>query len=356
MREGKIDVSVVVAIYNIEKYLRTCLESLRMQDYDSCEFVLVDDGSTDLSGAICDEYIQKDGRFKVIHKENEGIVSARRTGLNNANGKYIYFVDGDDWLDVGIISELLRKQKEYNAELVVFPYYRADELEELRVDSPQVGLLTGDDLDSFKKKYISQGKLYHFGMAPAVWNKIYEREHVQKVYMKIPKNITIGEDLAVTVPYIMECRSILFVDTEQAYHYRIRNDSMTHKYDPKLIDKVKNLKAYFDKLELPLEIVAQMDKYWAMIATMLIDNQMSGRVDSAEKRNIVKKIYEIPGLLEAISKVPRQDYTFRFKILLYPFISKNYRILLIMYHCDVGVRRIFSFFAMVKRRVKKIIS
>lgn len=356
MDEGKIDVSVIVAIYNIEKYLRACLESLKIQDYDSCEFILVNDGSTDSCGEICDEYAQKDGRFKVVHKKNGGSVSARRTGLDNAKGNYIYFIDGDDWMDGGLLSEIMKKQKEYNSDLLVFSYYRSYELEEQRADNSYVGLVKDAELDSLKKIYISKGKLYHFGITPALWNKLWERELVQKLYMKIPNNISIGEDFALTVPYIMECQSILFVNTKHAYHYRIRNDSMTHKYDSMLIDKVRDLKVYFNTLKFPPEITMQMDRYWAMIATMLIDNQMSGSANSVEKRSNVMKIYDIPGFLEAISRIPQKDYTLRFKMLLYPFINKDYRMLTIMHHCDIFIRKIFRLLAMVRRRAKKIIS
>lgn len=351
MTEKNIEISVAIAIYNIDKYLRKCLESLKQQDYNACEYILVDDGSTDLSGTICDEYVLKDDRFRVIHKKNEGLVSARRVGLENARGKYIYFIDGDDWLGDGVISNLMKRIK-YNANLFVFPYYMSYEFKEQRVDNSYTGLITGESLALFKKEFISKGKLYHFGITPAVWNKIYERERVKELYKKIPNDITIGEDFALTIPYIMECNSILFIDFEQAYHYQIRNDSMTHKYDSKLVDKITNLKKYFDTLELTPEISNQMDKYWAMITTMLIENQMIGSIKFSERKNAVMKIYEIPGLLEAVSRVAHCDYTWRFKMLLYPFLCKNYAELLVMHYCDASIRKMFSFGTIIKKFFK----
>ena len=94
----KIMLSVIIPVYNVEKYLRKCVDSILLQDFANMEVILVDDGSPDNSGAICDEYAEKDARVKVIHKENGGVSSARNTGLDVAQGKYIAFVDSDDYL------------------------------------------------------------------------------------------------------------------------------------------------------------------------------------------------------------------------------------------------------------------
>mgnify|MGYP005802768397 CR=1 FL=1 len=351
MLEKSIDVSIIVAIYNVEKYLRNCLESISRQDYISCEFILVDDGSTDSSGVICDEFVKKDHRFSVIHKQNEGVVRARHIGIVNARGKYIYVVDGDDWMDAGVLSVLMKNQKEYNADLIVCNYCKSYGLNEQCVDNLYTGLMIGDALTSFKKEFISKGKLYNFGLNPSLWNKLFERERILKIYERIPSEISIGEDLAVTVPYVAECSSIFFVNTDQVYHYQIRTDSLTHKYDPKLIMKVTCLKAYFDSWQWPLEISRQLDKYWAMIATMLIDNQISGNKNAKDRKNNILKMYDIDGLQEAILRIPQCDYTLRFKMLLFPFIRKNYTALKMVCSCDVCMRKLLRFFSAVKRRL-----
>lgn len=112
--------SVVVPIYNVEKYLKKCLDSIINQTYKNLEIILVDDGSTDCSGKIADEYGKKDKRIKVIHKKNGGLADARNVGIDNASGKYIAFVDSDDWIDLNTYSESIKTMEKHNSDMFVF--------------------------------------------------------------------------------------------------------------------------------------------------------------------------------------------------------------------------------------------
>ena len=102
-------ISVIVPVYNVEKYLNKCIDSIINQTYKNLEIILVDDGSQDSSGKICDEYTKKDNRIKVIHKENGGVSSARNIGLNNATGEWIAFIDADDWVDEEYLQTLFNR-------------------------------------------------------------------------------------------------------------------------------------------------------------------------------------------------------------------------------------------------------
>ena len=118
-------VSIIVPIYNVDEYLRQCIESLVNQTYKNIEIILVDDGSTDNSGRICDEYLNTDKRIHVIHKENGGSSSARRAGISSASGEYIMLVDGDDWIDQCTVEQCVRSlDKNRTVELVMFTYMR----------------------------------------------------------------------------------------------------------------------------------------------------------------------------------------------------------------------------------------
>ena len=117
-------VSVIVAIYNIEPYIRRCVDSVLAQDYQQLEIILVDDGSTDQCPAICDAYAQKDTRIKVIHKQNGGLSDARNAGLNVATGEYIGYVDGDDWIEPGMYGSMVRSCVEQQAQIAVCRYNR----------------------------------------------------------------------------------------------------------------------------------------------------------------------------------------------------------------------------------------
>ena len=116
--EGQILISVIVPIYNVEQYVEKCIQSIVNQTYKNIQILLIDDGSTDNSGKICDEYAKKDSRIEVVHKRNEGLVRARKEGLNRANGQYIGFVDGDDYIDENMYAEMLRDILSFQADFV----------------------------------------------------------------------------------------------------------------------------------------------------------------------------------------------------------------------------------------------
>lgn len=139
-------VSIIIPVYNVEKYLHQCLDSVLRQSYQELEVVLVDDGSKDSSGKICDEYARKDNRFKVLHCENSGASAARNIGLNIAQGEYIYFLDSDDWLAENTIEALYSRAIEENADVVFFDAYTFDE---------KNGTKSNNNY-SRKKKYCSQ--------------------------------------------------------------------------------------------------------------------------------------------------------------------------------------------------------
>ena len=115
-------ISVIVPVYNVEKYLDKCINSLINQSYNNLEIILIDDGSTDNCGEICDKYALKDNRIKVIHKKNEGLSAARNLGISISKGDYIIFIDSDDWVDKEILLKLLNLIKKYNSDIAVCDY------------------------------------------------------------------------------------------------------------------------------------------------------------------------------------------------------------------------------------------
>lgn len=116
----KCKVSIIVPVYNVEKYVERCIESIIKQSYKNLEIILIDDGSKDNSGKICDEYAQKDNRIKVIHKKNGGLSDARNTGLNIADGEYICFIDSDDYIHKDLVKDNLEKLIQQKADMICF--------------------------------------------------------------------------------------------------------------------------------------------------------------------------------------------------------------------------------------------
>lgn len=123
-------VSIIIPVYNAEKHISKCIESLTNQTYKEIQIILINDGSTDKSGQICEAYAEKDNRIIVIHKENGGVSSARNIGLENSTGYYIMFVDSDDWIEEDAIKRLMQVQNKYSYDLIMFGYYRENVINE----------------------------------------------------------------------------------------------------------------------------------------------------------------------------------------------------------------------------------
>ena len=162
-------ISVIVPVYNVEPYLRKCLDSIVNQTYRDLEILVIDDGSTDWCGKICDEYAGKDGRIRVFHTENRGLSCARNLGLDNARGEWIGFVDSDDWIETDMYEVLLKRAEETEADIV-----ECGVLEEHpnRTGKRQEYLVTGTEAVIM---------LIHRELSNAVWNKLWKKSCFDKI-------------------------------------------------------------------------------------------------------------------------------------------------------------------------------
>lgn len=214
-------ISIIVPIYNVSEYLVQCLESIQKQTYKNLQIILVDDGSTDDSGAICDQYACKDGRIEVIHQKNEGLVAARKRGLEKARGEYIGFVDGDDYIDIEMYEVLIHELKSYNADFIHTGYYR----NEKKLVPFKTSLVEfRDDASDFVLENIINLQYY---INPNIWSKLFKAELIKKCYMKLPDWQNLGEDLMSVCRCTLEAKRI-FLLADAFYHYRIREGSLAH--------------------------------------------------------------------------------------------------------------------------------
>ncbi len=219
-------ISVIVPIYMIDRYIGLCIESILNQTYKNLEIILVDDGGKDRCPEICDLYAKKDDRIKVIHKANGGLVSARKAGLQQSNGEYISYVDGDDWIGPGFIEGLFTSAKTSDADMVCAGYTRSlfDKAETF-TDTVDAGIYEGDNLKKLWKVMLSNIPFYRPGISTFSWCKLYKREILLDVQSNVDYRISNGEDAAVTYPALLKCKKIAVIDNV-AYHYRQREDSM----------------------------------------------------------------------------------------------------------------------------------
>lgn len=211
-------ISIIVPVHNMEGYLGKCLDSLVGQSHRHLEILLIDDGSTDESGAICDRYAAGDGRIKVVHRENGGLSAARNTGLDLATGDYIGFVDSDDWLEHDMYEFLLRDLLDVGADIAVCGFYRTyDHGEEPNDPSGTYRVLSKEDA---LELLLQDGILQNF-----YWCKLYKREVLEGIRMPEGK---VFED-AFTQHLVFEKAKTVVLHNIPKYHYLQRPDSICGK-------------------------------------------------------------------------------------------------------------------------------
>jgi glycosyltransferase involved in cell wall biosynthesis len=213
-------ISIIVPIYKVEPYVRNCVESILSQSYTNIELILVDDGSPDKSGSICDEYAKKDNRIKVIHKENGGLSSARNAGLDVATGDLIGFVDGDDFIDKDMYETLYKFLIENNADVVEcsFKIVKGSNSQTLETDKINDGRIeSGDNIFALKK-------LLEHPIRNVAWNKLYKKE----IFDDLRYPYKLYEDGFLAYKIFYQLKKYVYVALDK-YNYVQREDSIMGK-------------------------------------------------------------------------------------------------------------------------------
>lgn len=222
-------ISIIVPVYNVEPYLAECIDSLVNQTYPHLEILLVDDGSTDGSGQICDDYAQKDARIKVIHKKNGGNTSARKAGLRVATGAYVQFVDSDDWVEPDMCESLMALAQEHGADVVRCGYWKESGEKSVRqCDAMPKGVYRTEEEQRFLRDNLiflqDNGEAALFG---SLCIQLTTSDLLKRVLMKEPDEVQYAEDRACVFLTILHSRCVCF--TEGCfYHYRQHAGSIMH--------------------------------------------------------------------------------------------------------------------------------
>ncbi len=219
-------ISIIVPIYRVEKYLDQCVESILNQTYKNIEIILVDDGSDDACPQMCDKYANIDSRIKVIHKKNEGADGARKTGILAAQGKYIGYVDGDDWVEPQMFERLYKFAVDYKVDVVesgVIDSCR--DVHTSRVSYFEEGCYTGEKFSKIiAPKILYTGVFFQHGISPYLMTKLFLREKILKFQLMPEPSGNIVDDVMCVFPCVVATRS-LYITHECYYHYRVRENS-----------------------------------------------------------------------------------------------------------------------------------
>lgn len=230
MKREKI--SVIIIVYNVEHYLKECVDSIRNQSYDNLEIILVDDGSTDESGNLCDGFSSQDDRIIVIHKNNGGLVSARQAGIEVATGKYTVFADGDDWIDTDMYEKLFQIMEHFDVDIVMSGIIR--EYANERVYDRSTGLEGFCNKEKLEKEIYSDMmypiKKKTYFIDPSLCNKLFKTDVIKPFLLQVNKEIFyLGEDAAAIYPCLLSIES-LYVTDFCMYHHRQLQQNKENNY------------------------------------------------------------------------------------------------------------------------------
>lgn len=233
MKENNELISVIVPVYNVEKYLKQCVNSIIKQTYTNIEIILIDDGSTDNSAHICDEFAQIDPRIKVFHKANGGLSSARNEGIKKSKGKYLTFIDSDDDISEDYVSYLYGLIKKYKVKLSICPYSVVN----IKKNKTKIFNLG----ENYKEEKLNTEEclkrlLCEKGFSVSACAKLYEKSLFKNVEFPIGK---LCEDNGTTYKLIMKCNNIIYGNKSKYNYYKRDNSIMNSKFNIKKLDLIE---------------------------------------------------------------------------------------------------------------------
>lgn len=234
MRDNKILFSIIIPLYNVEKYIRQCLDSIIVQTYSGFEVILIDDGSIDKTGVICDEYVQKDSRFRVIHKANQGVSSARNIGLDVATGVYVMFVDSDDWIEKSSLEKIYEVIMVHSYDVLMYKIVKEGKTGSREILQNQAA-----------EKYLTNkqvvDKLSMFIKSESVNSpiKVYKNALIKSNGIRFNTKLDIAEDCLFNIQCFLKASSLYVMD-DVLYHYMVReNTSLSRKFRDNKYEKLK---------------------------------------------------------------------------------------------------------------------
>lgn len=243
-------VSIIIPVYNVEQYVRECLDSIINQTYKELEIIIINNGSTDFSGAICEEYVNKDNRICYILQENSGVSVARNTGLDNAKGKYVCFCDSDDTYELDYVETMIQTMRDKQADFVICGFNQIVAGEKRKCSNIE-------NSQFINQEVLIENIFLKNNIGGFVWNKLFKKELLDGVCFD--ENYQICEDTDFVLQYVNNCTRI-YVMKQALYNYRDRQGSAVNSID-NLYDKDFRLKyAVVYKTLLKLDTLSEVSK------------------------------------------------------------------------------------------------
>lgn len=308
--------SIIVPVYNGQKYLEECVDSILQQTFRDFELILVDDGSTDQSPAICDGYASRDQRVQVLHQPNGGQTKARQAGLKAAGGEYILYVDADDWIAPGLLEQSYRFIQEHHVDVITYAFSHVSETPLERGKGPdQLCAQKGKEPKAFYHEDVvepvPEGFYDRAAMEQTIYPCVLLNSHKENMFytitgkvirhgllyekqMAVDENLRMGEDAACTVGVYLGASGV-YVSHTIMYFYRVHQQSVSHRFRMELYDQMADTIYYFERLETPIaDFTQQIDRYAMLMAFCLmltaLDAGASGQL-SAIRQSMNRPVF-----------------------------------------------------------------
>lgn len=315
-------ISVIVPIYNVEKYLRHCLYTVINQSYKNLEIILVDDGSPDNCGDICEEYALKDSRIKVVHKINGGLGYARNTGLTYATGEYIYFLDSDDWIDLKFFERMLGVIEFYGADMVICGFKIVTEkkiethsmvCETIIIDNDMV--MDNILLPMIGRKSI---ELDDYTINMCVWTNLYKKSIIdENKILFFSEREYLSEDICFNLKYLYHAKKVVMIP-DCLYNYRRNSVSLTNSYKPNeyfmIIRLYNEILQLINLMGLESKIEYRLHRFFLTKTRQTIALVANTKMPLREKQQIVKVILEDETMQRILDEYPIKRYALKYKI------------------------------------------
>lgn len=321
--------SVVVPVYNAEKYLTQCIESIITQSFKEFELILVDDGSTDGSGQICDMFAEAHENIRVIHKKNEGQVKARIDGVNASKGEYILFGDADDWFERTALNSVYLSVLQDEPDIIFFGFQEIREGKIKKcIHRPMKGMYR-NEIDELRAIMIcdEENVFRGQGIYPAVWCRAVKRELLLVSQERVDTGLKNGEDLVLLVYCMLESKTIAVLD-ESLYNYRILDESVSHGYNTGIFCDLVLLQSELEKAiagekqnyQKQIELIV-LKLLWNCVVKVCVSHSRN------EAMRILNKDRELELLVGSIEGVRTQNVGYKMQLMLFLMKRKMWGVL-----------------------------
>jgi glycosyltransferase involved in cell wall biosynthesis len=313
-------ISVVIPVYNVEKYLQRCVESILNQTFQDFEIILVNDGSKDHSGAICDEYAKKDNRIKVIHKKNARVSAARNDGIKMAKGKYISFIDSDDWIEPDMYQNMIQKAEELYLDIIMCDYKKkSKDYEEKRSQLIRAGYYSKDQIKN--ELFPCLIMFEHLEYPPTIsnWVCLFNLNFIKTNHLYYDEEIHYDEDSIFGSKVMFNASSFYYLKGHHYYNYFYNPNSTTNTYNENRWNsflKINDgLKEYFGKT-IEFDFARQIKVNMLYLTLSALGQIRYSKTVGEERVELIERIMYHPKVKEIFNEFKFPHVSWKTKVII----------------------------------------